>query len=117
MNNFFKTLMYIVITCGVIVVVVLLVFKLTNNGTALGGNHCDEGDILKGNTCIVRHSTPAQITYDCSNYTRNDFILRGDKCCAQNSNIFCYPAAQKYNCPSGFLEDDECIIETTYPAY
>ncbi len=117
MNNFFRTLMYIVITCGIIVVVVLLVFKLTNNGTALGGNHCDEGDILKGNTCIVKHSTPAQVVYDCSGHP--SYIVKGDKCChaspLYSSN--CLPADKSYTCLEGYLEDDECIIETTYPAY
>ena len=78
--------------------------------------YCYDNDILKNKTCIMQHTTPATISYDCSNYSRNDFILKGDKCCAQNSNMFCHPAAKKYTCPSGYLDGTNCIIETTYDA-
>lgn len=96
-----------------IIVLILLVITLSG---CKAEYYCYENDILRGKTCIIQHTTPAQISYDCSNYSRNDFILKGDKCCAQNSNMFCYPAAKKYNCPSGYLDGTNCIIETTYDA-
>ena len=77
-----------------IIVLILLVITLSG---CKAEYYCYENDILRGKTCIIQHTTPAQISYDCSNYSRNDFILKGDKCCAQNSNMFCYPAAKKYN--------------------
>ena len=76
---------------------------------------CDDGDILKGKTCIQEHISDAQVEYQCL----FGYYLKNGRC---YHNILDYTGVtmtpqKKYYCSSGYLRDNKCVVETTYDAY
>lgn len=78
--------------------------------------YCENGDILRGNICIIQRTTPAQVVYSCEN--KDGYILKNDKCCNASPlhSSYCIEADKSYLCSSGYLSGSNCIIETTYDA-
>ena len=78
--------------------------------------YCDDGDILKGTSCISERKTPAQIEYYCS---MSQYYLNGDKCVRNfgSAGSLYVNANKRYYCTSGYLSGTVCIIETSYNAY
>lgn len=96
--------------------VVVISFLITGCGE--NEYFCDDGDILKGTSCITKRQSNAQIEYYCDSYFN---ILEGTRCTVRNfdgtMSSVNVPAKQRYTCSSGYLEGRKCIIETTYNAY
>lgn len=93
------------------VILFLLLFLLTGCGFQ---KMCDEGDTLKGNSCVQKHISDAQVEYTCL----NDYYLKDGRCYHSNfPNGYTRKPTKKYYCTSGYLKNDKCIVETTYDAY
>ena len=78
--------------------------------------YCDNGDTLKGTTCITKKTTPAQIEYYC---TMKQAYLIGNRCLIYYGSYANYSvdAQARYYCTDGYLSGSSCIIESTYNAY
>lgn len=78
--------------------------------------YCDDGDELKGTTCIKKNSTPAISNYTCKRHPGT--YLNGNQCVSYSFSSIAFNAdVDSYTCYSGYLDGDECIIETSYNAY
>lgn len=78
--------------------------------------YCDNGDTLKGTTCVTKNTTPPQVQYYCS---KSGYHLSEDRCISDFGGYYAISimADKKYYCTSGYLKGNYCIIETTYNAY
>ena len=96
-------------------IIVLILLGITLSGCK-AEYYCYENDILRGKTCIIQHTTPAQVIYSCEN--KDGYILQNDKCCNASPlhSSFCIEADKSYTCSNGYLSGTNCIIETTYDA-
>ena len=77
--------------------------------------YCDNGDTLKGTSCVSKNSSPASPMYTCR-YQAGTYLV-GDQCCYHSSNICLNAKVDSYTCSSGYLEGNKCVTETVYNAY
>lgn len=91
------------------IMLIVLIVVLVNNAQL----QCEDGDELRGKSCITENSFKATPIYKCS---ISQQTLIGDKCCSSDGR--CLDArVDYYTCSSGYLEGHSCIVETVYEPY
>lgn len=93
----------------------IIVLSMIITGCGEKEYYCDNGDTLKGTSCISKNTSPATPVYTCRDQAST--YLVGDQCCYRSSNICLNAKVDSYTCSSGYLEGNSCITETTYNAY
>ena len=103
---------------GLLIVSVFLIIVVTGCGGSIAKEYyCDNGDTLKGTSCVKQNTTPAQVQYNC-NGKGNYSHLEGNRCVYYAIyGTFSVAANETYYCSSGYLDGSSCIIESTYNAY